>query len=467
MANKERKPINFIIDFIREPKNLIETFTGLVVAVSAFISLFENYLYSLVFVSLGILIGISAHFAFSSTVSPIQEDRKIPRYARWHTPALIGVVIFSALLLGSISYSLYQHLASPDTRQSLTILSALDENTYLVGEGETSNYQVGDDLIVYDEPIRDVETPIALLRIIAVNPNSLSAQAILVHPTIKIRPTFRVDDKVEQLSTSELVPSNENVVGYIFEPGRIRLRPGIDLAVGDRFQALEPQVIGEAIIDYLPFTPSILMTVDEIGSGKVVVSVELIEGEWPEPGTVVSIEKSKSTATDTPASPSLPSVFLMDSKEPQMIYNPEEPGTNTDRIRNILQYLPIKPPIEELVHTEWDDAEIMSQLEPDLIIIHHSAFYTSTTAVDPAKRFGSFLLAMEDTHTKFLIYSRVDNFSDEEGIKQYFENTYPFLEDRVDVLWVPKGETQYCTYWKCADTKEKLRRKVKSLLGLP
>ena len=157
----------------------------------------------------------------------------------------------------------------------------------------------------------------------------------------------------------------------------------------------------------------------------------------------------------------------MDSKEPQQIYNPAGRGTNTDDITDILRYLPIRPPIEELVHTEWDDAEIMSQLEPDLIIIHNSAFYTSTTTADPAKRLGAFLWAMEDTHTKFLIYSRADSFSDEGRTKQDFENAYPFLEGRVDVLWVPKGEPQYCSYWACSDTRQKLRRKVKSLLGLP
>ena len=172
-----------------------------------------------------------------------------------------------------------------------------------------------------------------------------------------------------------------------------------------------------------------------------------------------------STAAPLSRPTSLPVVYLMDSKEPEMVYNP--PGTNTDDIRDILRYLPIKPPMEELIYAEWDGAEIMSQLDPDLIIIHNSAFYTSTTAADPAKRFSAFLLAMEDTHTKFLIYSRADTFSDEAKIKKYFEDTYPFLKGRVDVLWVPKGDAQYCNYWDCSDTREKLRRKVKSLLSVP
>ena len=106
-------------------------------------------------------------------------------------------------------------------------------------------------------------------------------------------------------------------------------------------------------------------------------------------------------------------------------------------------------------------------MQTDLIIIHASAFYSSTTMGDPAKKLDAFLRRMEDTHTKFLIYSRRPDFSDEEGIKQYHEATHPFLEGRVDALWVPPiEETQNCSFWECSDTKEKLRRKVESLLGL-
>jgi hypothetical protein len=283
LANKDHKPI----DFIKEPKDWIEAFTGLVVAVSAFLALFENYLYSLVFVTLGILIWVSVHLAFSSTMSPIQDGRKIPRYPRWRRPALVGVVIFPVLLLGSIGYAL---------NQSMT---------------------------------------------------------------------------------------------------------------------------------------------------------------------------AESTPPATPALPSAPLVLLMDSKEPQMIYNPEGGGTNTSDIRDILVYLPIQPPIEELVHTAWDEAEIVYQMEPDLIIIHNSSFYSSTTTEDPQKKLSSFLLAMENSKARFLIYSRADAFKEEAMMKQFFENNFPFLVGRVDVLWVPEGDTQHCSYWECADTRERLRRKVKSLLELP
>ena len=283
MANNERK----LIDFIKEPKDWIEAFNGLVVAVSSFLALFENYRYSLVFVVLGILIGVSVHFAFSKTTSPVQENRKILKYPRWRIPALAGVIIFPLLLLGSMSFALTQSI------------------------------------------------------------------------------------------------------------------------------------------------------------------------------------NSHSTSPDASASPSLPVVLLMDSKEPTMIYNPEGGGTNTQDIRDILRYFPIKPPTEEIIHTEWDDVEIISQSEPDLIIIHNSAFYFSTTTDDPEKKLSSFLLSMENTKTKFLIYSRADAFEDEEAMKQYFENNFPFLKGRVEVLWVPNGESQNCSYWKCSDTRERLRRKVKSLLDLP
>ena len=192
------------------------------------------------------------------------------------------------------------------------------------------------------------------------------------------------------------------------------------------------------------------------GGGIAVLFILVLLGYWlyvrtPEP----------------PPPSSLPSVYLMDSKEPEQIYNPEGQGTNTDDIRDILRYLPIEPPMEELVHYGWDDAEIMRQREPDLIIIHASAFYTSTITGDPAKKLDAFLRTMEDTHTKFLIYSRRSDFEYEEKKKQEYETAYLFLEGRVDVLWVPVVEAQNCRFWECSDTRERLRRKVKSLLGLP
>ena len=168
----------------------------------------------------------------------------------------------------------------------------------------------------------------------------------------------------------------------------------------------------------------------------------------------------------TPPPRSEPLVYSVDSMEPEQIYLPGK-GTNTAHIRKILQPLPIQVPAEELVYMGWDNVEDISEKEPDLIIIHRSAFYTTTTTLDPAKAFGAFLEAMEDTDTRFLIYSRGFDFEDEEGKKHYYEDKFPFLNGLVEVLWVARGDPQYCTYWDCLDIKVKMRSKASSLLGLP
>jgi hypothetical protein len=160
-----------------------------------------------------------------------------------------------------------------------------------------------------------------------------------------------------------------------------------------------------------------------------------------------------------------PTVLVMDSKEPDQIYNPEDGGTNVTQIREILSWMPIRPPMEELIHYEWDEYEIIRQSPPDLIIIHASAFYTTTIYGDPAKKLDTFLRAMEETPCKFLVYSRRDDFEYEEEMVQEYVDAHPPLEGRLDALWVPR--TDNCIYWRCSATREALARKVRSLLGLP
>lgn len=173
---------------------------------------------------------------------------------------------------------------------NLFIVSEGDtEGTYLIGGDKVAEYAVRDNLVVYDEIIPDTEVPIALLRVIAENPTTICAQVILAHPEREIRPQFRVDDHVHQLDKSELVPANESSVGYFLKDERIRLRPGVELEKGTILQALEPQLIDEKIVDYLPFEPTIEMRVTNIGSEGVVAQVELITGKWPEPGTIISL----------------------------------------------------------------------------------------------------------------------------------------------------------------------------------
>ena len=161
------------------------------------------------------------------------------------------------------------------------------DDTFIVrGEG-INDYSIGDDLIVYSEISPRLEVATALIRVTAKNPNSLTAQAILIHPSRRIRPELRVDGNITQLSTSELVPVVDEAIGYVLREGRVRLLAADQLEENAILEALEPEIIDGAIVDYLPFAPSIRMEVTNVGLQGVVASAKLSEGEWPNPGTLL------------------------------------------------------------------------------------------------------------------------------------------------------------------------------------
>jgi hypothetical protein len=67
---------------------------------------------------------------------------------------------------------------------------------------------------------------------------------------------------------------------------------------------------------------------------------------------------------------------------------------------------------------------------------------------------------MEHTQTKFLIYTR--GGTDENSMKIHFEQTYPFLKGRLDVMRLEGGSD---ARWDGNSGRE-LKLRVKSLLGL-
>ena len=171
---------------------------------------------------------------------------------------------------------------------TLFVENAFAENIYFIKGENISKYKVEDSLVVYDE-FSGTEAAIALLRVTSSNPDSLLAQAILVYPTRPILSGLRVDNNLDQLSTSELVPSFAYASGYLLREERIRLRPNSGVRRNTILQALEFEIVDGTIIDSLPFNPPITMRVAIIGQDGVAAEVELVEGDWPPLGTIVSI----------------------------------------------------------------------------------------------------------------------------------------------------------------------------------
>ena len=214
--------------------------------------------------------------------------------------------------------------ATPTVSPDLRVVSdGFADNTYLVRGRGVNEFSIGDDLIVYSEITPGTEVATALLRVTAKNPNSVTAQTILVHPSRRIRPELRVDGSITQLSTSELVPTVEVAVGYVLKEGRVRLLVADDLEESAQLKALAPEIIDVAIVDYLPFADQTQMQITDIGVTGIVASAELVVGEWPPPGTIL-IKTSPSDA-----------------------YTPEQANTSSGALTNFL--------LDRESNWEWHD----------------------------------------------------------------------------------------------------------------
>ncbi|MFM6405613.1 MAG: hypothetical protein ACKPGT_13520, partial [Microcystis sp.] len=144
-------------------------------------------------------------------------------------------------------------------------------------------------------------------------------------------------------------------------------------------------------------------------------------------------------------SQSLPVVVLMDSPDPDVVYDPitrEEGGTNADDIeRFILRDLPLQL-CKEIVTPHWSNKERILHLNPDLIIIHWSAFYGFTNPADEDAKFSSFLQDMASSRAKFLIYSRAPGLNrpdDKRRVIRRYESLHPLLRGRINFFILESG----------------------------
>ena len=181
-----------------------------------------------------------------------------------------------------------------------------DEFVHLVAGDGFAEVEVGDDLVVYANTGTGVEVPVALIRVIGINPDSLSAQTILFDPENEIRANLRVDDQSDQLSEAALEPVPLiPAVAYFLREGRILILGDAELEAGMTLRALTLETRGAQIIDALPDS-SVLLRVTSIGRLGTIASVELEEGILPEPGTFLEITSRPTPPTDTPTPTSTP-----------------------------------------------------------------------------------------------------------------------------------------------------------------
>ncbi len=162
-----------------------------------------------------------------------------------------------------------------------------------------------------------------------------------------------------------------------------------------------------------------------------------------------------------------PIVVMMDSPHPSRVYDDEAvaaSGTNADLINDILRDLPIQR-VKETAGPLWHRDEEIRTLDPDLIVIHLSAFCTE--ACEPNRvRLRRFIEYMADTHTKFLIYSRFPPDSLSMRFNEMMgelPRTHPELNQRMHMFSVVEFGTPH---WKDPATAAAFKLQVKQLLGI-
>ena len=132
-----------------------------------------------------------------------------------------------------------------------------------------------------------------------------------------------------------------------------------------------------------------------------------------------------------------PRVLLMDSPLPDVVYDKSAAAkgqTNATVIADILKDLPVDV-IKESTDLEWHRETDIKRMNPALIIIHASAFYSQTNGSDNAGKLLSFLEYMKAADSRFLIYTRVSVAALESATLQRI----PGAQERFRFWQVPGG----------------------------
>lgn len=260
-------------------------------------------------IALIVIVG-SAWFAFRSL--PIRvSGSAIPPRVRFIRALLSGLAIAAAAIVAVTTFlANYQMIVpiptttpvptvspTPTPIPTPYILSQTNSgipNIYLVFVPIPTQYTIGDELVVYKSSgitgaSSQGEQAIALMRVVAINPDTVTAEVVLSLPDDPVVPNLRVDDNLSELSSTFLIPTYSEAIGYALGDNTLRLKPGVDLREGQLVQALEPQVVDGVILAYLPFQSDVQLRITDIDINGVIARFELVVGEIPAEGTLVRI----------------------------------------------------------------------------------------------------------------------------------------------------------------------------------
>ena len=127
----------------------------------------------------------------------------------------------------------------------------------------------------------------------------------------------------------------------------------------------------------------------------------------------------------------------MDSPLPDVVYDKDAAAkgqTNATAIADILKDLRVAV-FKESTDLEWHREADILRMNPTLIIIHGSAFYSQTNGSDNAGKLLSFLEYMKDADTGFIVYTRVPV----EEFERVVAERMPAAKHRFRFWQVPGG----------------------------
>jgi len=162
-----------------------------------------------------------------------------------------------------------------------------------------------------------------------------------------------------------------------------------------------------------------------------------------------------------------PTVVLMDSTLPDVVYDPNtraQGGTNADDITDVLSDLSVSL-IKETTSLLWRRDEQVLRLDPDLIVMHFSAFYSTTTPDDGDRRLEEFLRYMAGAKARFILYSRMspEQLRWLQSWLQRVESQLPGLRNRIHVLPIEHGPK---ATFRDPVLARRLKLQVKEILGV-
>lgn len=171
-----------------------------------------------------------------------------------------------------------------------------------------------------------------------------------------------------------------------------------------------------------------------------------------------------------------PVVVLMDSPAPDRVYDPatlRDHGTNADDLTHLLGDLPISL-VKESTGSSWDREAEVVRVNPALIVVHRSCFYTFPN--DDARESDLYpyaadkllaligYLATVNPRTKFLVYSRM-SWADETAAAKWRAEAavrFPALAGRLETYPVPAKRATF----RDPLTGREVREIVERMLGL-